>query len=305
MSVRQLVAGVFAVGVAAGPMAPAHVLASPVASGVAAHTVAVPAPAQPRLVAVAARHHPGFDRVAFVFEDGIPSSVRARYVDRLVADPSGLPVRLAGNAVLEVSLEPTTWTEPPVVARRTAFTLPNVMTLVRSGAFEGVTSFGIGLTQRTTFQVRRVPSRHRVLVDIRASFPTVMRKVYFLDRDRFVANTQPFFVSRRRPVRATSPARDALQRFFAGPLARERAHGLRLLRSGATGFSHLTVASRIARVRLVGGCDSRGSTVTVADGIIPTLRQFPSVDWVKVYSPAGRTADPTGPSDSIPGCLNP
>jgi hypothetical protein len=38
---------------------------------------------------------------------------------------------------------------------------------------------------------------------------------------------------------------------------------------------------------------------------MPTLRQFDSVDWVKVYGPAGHTADPTGPSDSIPDCLNP
>jgi hypothetical protein len=55
----------------------------------------------------------------------------------------------------------------------------------------------------------------------------------------------------------------------------------------------------------VGGCSSGGSTVTIAGEIMPTLRQFATVDWVKIYGPGGHTADPTGPTDSIPDCLNP
>jgi hypothetical protein len=92
---------------------------------------------------------------------------------------------------------------------------------------------------------------------------------------------------------------------FAGVLPRERRQGLRLLRSGATSFTDLSVEAGVARVRLVGGCDARGSTVTIAGSIIPSLRDFASVDWVKVYDPAGSTASPTGASDSIPECLNP
>lgn len=96
-----------------------------------------------------------------------------------------------------------------------------------------------------------------------------------------------------------------MDRLFAGPLPRERANGLRLLRSRATSFDDLSVESGIARVRLVGGCDSGGSTVTIAGSIMPSLRQFASVDWVKIYDPAGSTGSPTGSSDSIPDCLNP
>ncbi len=76
-------------------------------------------------------------------------------------------------------------------------------------------------------------------------------------------------------------------------------------RSGADGFRDLSIADGIARVTLVGGCDSRGSTMTVANLIIPTLKQFSTVDHVKILSPEGETDSPDGPGDSIPACLNP
>jgi hypothetical protein len=85
----------------------------------------------------------------------------------------------------------------------------------------------------------------------------------------------------------------------------EHAGGLRLLRSEATGFADLRIADGVARVRLVGGCDSHGSTVTVAGEIMPTLRRLARVDWVKIYGPGGNTAAPTGNTDSLPDCLNP
>lgn len=259
----------------------------------------------PVLVGIRAAHHPGFDRVVFDFEGGLPSNVQVRYVDELVADGSGLPVRIAGRAVLQVRLEPTEWTGQSTAPRRRAYALPNVMTTVRSGLFEGVTTYGIGLAKRTRFHVHRLHGPDRVVVDVRAAFPTVERKVYFFDEDRFLANQEPFFVPRLRPVRPFTPATGVMDRLFAGPLPRERANGLRLLRSRAKDFADLSIRARVARVRLVGGCDSGGSTVTVAGEILPTLRQFDTVRWVKVYGPAGRTADPTGPGDSIPACLNP
>ena len=96
-----------------------------------------------------------------------------------------------------------------------------------------------------------------------------------------------------------------MDRLFAGPLASEKADGLRLLRSRATGYADLALADGVARVRLTGGCNSDGSTVTVAGEIMPTLRQFPSVDWVKIFDPAGSTGNPTGNTDSIPAVSNP
>jgi len=80
---------------------------------------------------------------------------------------------------------------------------------------------------------------------------------------------------------------------------------LRLVRSRAWGFDDLSVSDRIARLRLTRACGSGGSTVTVADELVPTLKQFPTVDWVKISGPGGQTEQPHGPVDSIPTCLEP
>jgi hypothetical protein len=260
----------------------------------------------PTLVGIRAAHHPGFDRIVFDFKGGLPDH-RVRYVDRLIGDASGLPVRIAGRAILEIRFDPADAHDasgPTAPARRT-FALPNIMTTVRSGDFEAVTTYGIGLAKRTPFEVFTLTRPARVVVDVRAAFRTVDRKVWFLDQDRFVANDEPFFVPRTRPVRAATPAAGLMDRVFAGVLPRERKQGLRLVRSEAKNWADLSIGGGIARVRLTGGCDSGGSTVTIAGSIMPTLRQLGRVDWVKIYGPGGNTADPTGPSDSIPDCLNP
>ena len=261
----------------------------------------------PTLVGIRAAHHPGFDRVVFEFTGGLPAGHRVRYVDRLVGDASGLPVRIAGRAVLQVRLEPARAHDAHGVTApgRTAFALPDVMTTVRSGDFEAVTTYGIGLAKRTTFHVFTLRNPSRVVVDVRAAFRTVNRRAYFFDARRFRANREPFFVPRLRPVRPGTTATGMLDRLFAGPLRGERAAGLRLLRSDATGFARLRIRDGVARVRLTGGCSSHGSTVTVAGEIMPTLRRLGSVDWVKIYDPAGRTERPAGHTDSIPTCLEP
>jgi hypothetical protein len=75
--------------------------------------------------------------------------------------------------------------------------------------------------------------------------------------------------------------------------------------SDATGFTNLTISNGIARVRLVGGANSHGSTLTIAKEIFPLLKQFPTVRWVKIYDQNGQTETPTGQSDSIPAGLEP
>jgi hypothetical protein len=191
------------------------------------------------------------------------------------------------------------------VATRKSYALQNIVTTVQSGDFEAVTTYGIGLAKQATFTVSTLRSPDRVVIDIRAALRTVNRKVYFFDGQRFQDNEEPFFVPRLRPVRRLTPGVGVLDRLFAGVLPSEHADDLSLLLSGATGFTGLTIADGIAQVQLTGGCSSGGSTVTIAGEIIPTLRQFDSVDWVKVYDPDGNTEDPTGASDSIPECLEP
>jgi hypothetical protein len=268
---------------------------------------AAPALTVPTLVGIRAAHHPTHDRVVFEFRGGPPGSTQVRYVDRLIGDASGLPVRVPGRAILRVRFEPARAHDASgrTAPLRRAFALPNLMAAVRSGDFEAVTTYGLGLARRTPFHVTSLRRPARVVVDVRAAFRTANRGVYFLDRGRFRANTEPFFVSRARPVPTGTPATGLMDRLFAGPLPAEQADGLRLLRSRATGWTRLRIDGRVARVQLTGGCSSGGSTVTIAGEIMPTLRQLDSVRWVKIYDPKGRTEAPTGRRDSIPECLEP
>ncbi len=266
------------------------------------------APTIPVLVGIRAAHHPTYDRIVFDFRGGLPSSRQVGYVPELIGDASGLPVPIAGRAILQVRFEQAdahdqtgTGTAPD----RVAFPLPNVMTAVRSGDFEAVTTYGIGLAQRESFTVSTLTDPDRVVIDIGAAFRTVPRQVWFFDEDAFVAAQEPYFVPVSRPVLPLTPATGVLDRLFAGPLPSEETRGLRLLSSGATGFTGLGISDRVARVQLTGGCSSGGSTVSIAGEIMPSLRQFATVDFVKILDPAGSTERPTGPSDSIPECLEP
>lgn len=265
-------------------------------------------PVTPTLVAIRASHQTGgVDRIVYEFAGGLPSSYRVRYVDKLIADGSGRRVRIAGRAVLRVRFADAVAhdAQGETVPERQSFALPNIMTSVRAGDFEGVTTYGIGLAKRTDLQVSTLQDPARVVIDVRAAFPTVERRVYFFNLDNFLDNVMPFFTPVMRPVPAGSPATGVMDRLFAGPVSSERADGLRLLRSRATGFADLVIADGVAEVRLAGGCSSGGSTVSVAGEIMPTLRQFPTVDWVKIFDRAGDTGSPTGDTDSIPACLEP
>ena len=286
-------AGVLAPGSSAQLAPPSH----------AAATTTVP-----RLIAISAAHHPGFDRLVFEFSGPPPSRQNVRYVNQLIADPSGRPIPIAGRAILAASFFPATarrGATSVTVPGRLAFALPNVMTVVPAGDFESVLSYGIGLAKRTTFHVFTLTSPSRVVIDIDTQFQTVLKKVYFENLPRFAAGTQPYVTAVLRPVLPAAPATGVMDRLFAGPTQVEAASGLRLQQSRATGFTGLSITGRVARVRLTGACSSGGSTFTIADEAYPTLKQFATVDFVKMYDPAGHTERPSGSSDSIPFCLEP
>ena len=145
----------------------------------------------------------------------------------------------------------------------------------------------------------------RVVVDIATPFRTVPVNVHLFDLTRFEVGVPPYTRAVTRPVIPPATARGALQRLFAGPTQDELAQRLGFVSSDATGFTGLSIVDGIARVRLTGGCSSHGSTFSVADEIFPTLKQFSSVRWVKIYDPQGNTERPTGQTDSIPECLEP
>jgi Sporulation and spore germination len=281
------------------------VLAAPVSLATGSTATAT---TTPTLVAVRAAHNGTNDRVVFEFTGGLPTRRTVGYVSQLTADPSGLPVPIAGRAILAVTLFPTNaHTEAGVSTAPASATypLPNVMTVKRSGDFEAVTSYGIGLAGKQPFRVFTLTHPYRLVIDIKAAFPTVQKRVYFFNQPRFVANTPPFFTSVLRPVLPGTPATGLMDRIFAGPTSAEYRAGLRSVTSQATGFTRLSVVSTVARVQLTGGCTSNGSTVTIAGEIMPTLRQLSTVDHVKIYDTTGHTERPYGHSDSIPFCLEP
>jgi hypothetical protein len=130
-------------------------------------------------------------------------------------------------------------------------------------------------------------------------------QVFFLDEDAFNIGRPPFVRPVERAVPSAAPEQGALDALFAGPTAEEGAGGLRFVGSGASGFTDFRIVSGTAHVRLVGGCASGGSTFTIADQIVATLRQFVGIDAVKIYDPDGGTEVPDEPGDSIPFCLEP
>jgi Sporulation and spore germination len=231
----------------------------------------------------------------------MPTTRRAEYVSRIV-NPAGNEVPVAGRAILQMTFTPArghnealTFISP----KRATFALPNVLTAVQGEDFEAVLVYGIGLAKREPFRVSTLSNPPRVVLDIETGFSWVNRPVWFVDQNATVRSVL-------RPIATSAPAHGLMDRLFAGPTAAERSSGLRFVASRATDYQKLTVSTgAVARVQLVGGCSSGGSTVTIANEIMPTLRRLPNVSWVKVYDPAGRTERPTGQVDSIPVCLEP
>lgn len=277
-----------------------------IAVGALAGTAA--AQPHPRLVAVRAAEHPGFDRVVFQFSGGLPERRQVRYVPQLIQDASGFRLPIAGRAILQVTLSFVDAHDAagnPTAPLRAVYPFKNVIAIRNAGDFEAVVTYGIGLAQRRPVRTRVLAAPSRFVVDIPTDFRTVRRRVYFQNLPRYVAGTLPDVTPVVRRVPAAAPAAGVLDRLFAGPTLAERRAGLRLVTSKATGFRNLSVSGGVARVRLTGGCDSGGSTFTIANLIDPTLVAFPNIDAVKIFSPSGQTGNPTGPGGSIPDCLNP
>jgi hypothetical protein len=164
----------------------------------------------------------------------------------------------------------------------------------------------MGLMKRTSIlRTARLHRPNRFVIDVATSFRQDRVRIWLADVGG-TAGASALVSPVSRSVPETGRAGSALHRLFAGPTIAEQADGLRLVRSHANGFRDLRIGrSGIARVTLTGGCDAGGADLTVADEIMPTLRQFPSADWVKILDPDGETQRPYGPTDSIPDCLAP
>ena len=266
-------------------------------------------PVVPTLTQVSATHHYGYDQLVFQFRGGVPAKYSARYVSQVTGDASGLPVNVVGSALLQVRFTPAAGhNEMGIVtygAIQRSYALPELIQVVNSGDFESVLSFGAGLAQKAPFHLYAQPRLGRVVLDVKAPYWTVPVWDYFLNSHRFATGQAPYTQAVYRPVIPPATASGAMQRLFAGPTQAEQARGLKFVSSGATGFRILSIRDGVARVQLTGKVSSGGSTFTIANEIMPTLKQFRSVHWVKIYDARGHTERPFGHSDSIPFSLEP
>jgi hypothetical protein len=126
------------------------------------------------LTGVRAASHDGYDRVVFEFRNGVPG-YDVGYSERPVrADGSGEPVAVAGGAVLLVRMEPAldadltkesaprTYTGPTRVRPDTTA----VAELVRTGGFESVLTWAVGVDGKRPFRVTRLESPARIVIDV-------------------------------------------------------------------------------------------------------------------------------------------
>ena len=283
----------------------AGALAVPAGSALAS----TPATSPTTLVAIRAAHHTGHDRLVFQFSGRLPAHRSVRYVSRVIGDPSGKVVRVSGSARLLVrffaaSGHKANGQSSYGPARRT-FALPGFIQVANAGDFEAVLRFGVGVAKRERFKVFTLANPSRFVIDLSTPYRTASVRDFFLNSRRFAEGKRPYVHAVSRPVIPPAVAFGALQRLYAGPTRAELAHGLRFVSSKSTGFSKVTINDHVARVYLTGRCSSGGSTFTIANEIMPTLKQFSSVRWVKIYNSARETERPTGHSDSIPECLEP
>ncbi len=266
-------------------------------------------PVVPTLTRISAAHHFGYDRLVFQFSGGLPAERSAHYVRQVIADGSGLPVNVVGSAKLQVRFSTAVGHNDhgsvTYGALRRTYALPEVIQVVNAGDFEAVLSFGVGLARAEPFRMFTLTKPYRVVIDVRTPFWTIPVRDYFLDSNRFATGRTPYVRAVDRPVIWPATAFGAMQRLFAGPTQGELARGLRFVSSGATGFKNLTIRDGVARVQLTGPVSSHGSTFTIANEIMPTLKQFHGVHWVKIYDQFGHTERPFGHSDSIPFSLEP
>ena len=130
-------------------------------------------------MAVAVGHHEGYDRVVFQFRDeGLPG-YRVQYVQPpLKEDGSGNPVDVAGSAFVVVRMEPASGFDLNTGEGELVYKGPKrisgadsgatvVKEVVRTGDFEAVLSWAIGLEAKVGFRVTTAASPSRLIVDFR------------------------------------------------------------------------------------------------------------------------------------------
>jgi hypothetical protein len=130
--------------------------------------------------------------------------------------------------------------------------------------------------------------------------------IYFVNKYRYTNNLPPFERVGTRYVRSNDIVGGLLDEYFKGPGATEKfQYGWTAIYDGFTGYSRVEVVNGIARVYLTGVCEPANPNYTIANLLFLNLKQFPDIQYVKIYDQNGLTQDPFGSSDSVPACLQP
>ena len=129
-----------------------------------------PVPPVAVLFVVQAERLERFDRVLFVFQDNMPG-YRIEYVEPpILADASGLPVEIAGEAFLQVRFSVAQGHDEAgnttVNVREFAPGLPSIVEAEQTGDFEGYVTWVIGLPEELDFRVSDLGDPFRVAIDI-------------------------------------------------------------------------------------------------------------------------------------------
>jgi hypothetical protein len=119
----------------------------------------------------------GFERIVFEFDGTSQPGYRVQWVDGpITADGSGEPVEVAGDAFLEIIMEPASGVDLSAPQLTVVYDGPDripvagqtelITDLVRTGDFEAVLSWAAGTTEKVPFRVLRLSSPTRLVIDL-------------------------------------------------------------------------------------------------------------------------------------------
>ncbi len=130
------------------------------------------------LEAIDIGRHEGYDRVVFRFKGDTPPGYKVGFVQRpLREDGSGNVVSVDGGAVLGVRLEPASGFDVSQGEGTITYKGPKrisgsergaqvITELARTGDFEAVLNWAIGLDHEADFRVLRLDAPARIVVDV-------------------------------------------------------------------------------------------------------------------------------------------
>jgi hypothetical protein len=130
------------------------------------------------LECIAVARHEGYDRVVFQFENHVPGYKVSYAQPPFVEDGSGNPVAVEGSAFVVVRMEPASGFDlatpegrlvykGPKRIEGSAVGTPVIQELARTGDFEAVLSWVIGLRDKVDFRVRTLAGPPRLVIDFR------------------------------------------------------------------------------------------------------------------------------------------